>query len=521
MGQENIVLTGFMGSGKSAVGKELAKQLGYRFLDTDQLIEEHAGRTVAEIFRSEGEESFRRWERMISEELSAQHGAVIATGGRLMLDARNAELLGGTGPVFCLTAPAAEIARRLHAEPGKRPLLDAPDAQERIARLLAQRAGGYARFPQIETQGRSVEAIARKIRNLMDKRIIDVTHPDGRYAVVIGPDLLADLRDLAEIEGPLAVITDSNVGPLYAHLIDADIVLTMPAGEQHKTLATVNELYSRLLSAGLDRQGTVVALGGGVVGDVAGFVAATYMRGVDFVQAPTSLLAMVDASVGGKTGVDLPEGKNLVGAFKQPKAVLIDLQTLSTLPAAEFSSGMAEVIKAGIIADPQLFALIESRAKRGQLRAGDLQLLQRVVGDAVEMKRLIVEEDPYEDGRRAFLNLGHTFGHAIEQVTGYGIRHGQGVAMGLVAAAHLAIARDEASADLESRTASVLASVGLPTSIPTDLRAEAIYAAMASDKKKKSGQLRFILPRQVGEVFISDQVSREQVLNTLRHCGAQ
>ncbi len=511
-----------MGSGKSAVGKTLAKRLGYRFVDTDQLIEARAGQTIAEIFRREGEESFRSWEAEIAREVASERETVIATGGGLLLDPENAHLLEATGQVFCLTARPDEIVRRLRPEAGKRPLLAVPNPHERVKELLAERADGYARFPQITTDGKSIEEIATEIQFLMNKRIIGVTHPNGRYNVTVGPELLPDLRDLAGVNGPVAVITDSNVGPLYAERIGADVVVTIPAGEAHKTLATVNQLYGQLLSAGLDRQGTVIALGGGVVGDVAGFAAATYMRGVDFIQAPTSLLAMVDASVGGKTGVDLPQGKNLVGAFKQPQAVLADLLTLSTLPDVEFSAGMAEVIKAGIIADPALFKLVESEAAQLMSRANvDLDLLGIIVSDSVEMKRKIVQEDPYEQGRRAVLNLGHTFGHAIEQVSDYSVRHGEGVAMGLVAAAHLAADLGYCSAELEPRIEQVLKGVSLPVQLPSQWQAEEIYAAMASDKKKATGRLRFVLPRDIGDVFVSDQVSEDQVLKTLRHCGAK
>ncbi|MFN2170296.1 MAG: 3-dehydroquinate synthase [Candidatus Promineifilaceae bacterium] len=521
MCRKNIVLTGFMGTGKSAVGRSLAKQLGYPFIDTDQLIEEQAGQTIAEIFNHEGEAVFRAWEREIAQELASRRETVIATGGRLMLDPENARLLETNGRVFCLTADPAEIAKRLRSEGSKRPLLAVPNPEERISDLLAERAEGYARFPEVITDGKSIEEIVMEIQHLMDKKIIDVKHPNGRYNVLIDSSILASVHEFGKIKGPLAVITDSNVGPLYAEEIPADLLVTIPAGEPHKTLETVNQIYSQLLTAGLDRQGTIVALGGGVVGDVAGFVAATYMRGVDFVQVPTSLLAMVDASVGGKTGVDLPEGKNLVGAFKQPQAVLIDLATLSTLPESEFASGMAEVIKSGLIADPQLFELVEKKVN--QLNNGaraDLAWLAEIVYGSVEVKRVIVEEDPYEKGRRAVLNLGHTFGHAVEQVSEYSIRHGEGVAMGLVAAAHLSAALGFCPVELETRISEVLTSAALPVRIPAEFKTEDIYLAMASDKKKAAGQLRFILLREVGDVFVSDQVSESQVMETLHHCGA-
>ena len=350
---------------------------------------------------------------------------------------------------------------------------------------------------------------------------LPVTHPTGQYDVLVGADLLPNLAELAQIRGPIALITDSHVGPLHAgRLGDVACTVTIPAGEQHKTLATVQTIYDQLLAAGIDRQATVVALGGGVVGDVAGFVAATYMRGVDFVQCPTSLLAMVDASVGGKTGVDMPQGKNLVGAFKQPTAVLADVATLQTLPPEEFASGMAEVVKHGLINNPDLFGRLEIGNWRFTNQSS-ISNLQSLVATAIEVKRDVVQEDPFEQGRRATLNLGHTFGHAIEQVSGYRVRHGEGVAMGLVAAANLSARLEYCDPALQGRIEAVLRMQGLPTRIPAAYDPAQIYAAMFSDKKKAGGRLRFILLRDVGEVFVEGGVAETAVLASLTAVLAQ
>jgi 3-dehydroquinate synthase len=344
---------------------------------------------------------------------------------------------------------------------------------------------------------------------------LPVTHPDGQYDVLVGADLLPNLAEHAQIRGPIALITDSNVGPLHASRCgDMACVVTIPAGEQYKTLATIQTIYDELLAAGTDRQATVVALGGGVVGDVAGFVAATYMRGVDFVQCPTSLLAMVDASVGGKTGVDLPQGKNLVGAFKQPTAVLSDISTLHTLPSAEFAAGMAEVVKHGLLGNPRIFYKLETGDWR-LTNQSPVSNLQSLVATAIEVKRDVVQEDPFEQGRRATLNLGHTFGHAVEQVSGYRVRHGEGVAMGLVAAANLSARLGHCDAALQSRIETVLHAQNLPIRIPAEFEPKAIYQAMFSDKKKAAGKLRFILLRDVGDVFVTGDVTETAVLATL------
>ncbi len=343
----------------------------------------------------------------------------------------------------------------------------------------------------------------------MLKTTIQIEHPNGRYNVIVGQKLLSRLRVLAALDGPVVVVTDANVGRLYTNQLESAATITVPAGERYKRLETVSTLYDEFLSAGLDRQGTVVALGGGVVGDMAGFAAATYMRGVGFVQCPTTLLAMVDASVGGKTGVDLPQGKNLVGAFKQPTAVIADLDTLATLPPEEFAGGMAEVVKSGLIGDPQLFDQLES--KEALHRHSPVEILQSIVVNTIRVKQAVVQADPYESGRRAVLNLGHTFGHAIEQVSGYQIGHGYGVAMGLVAAARLSAVLGHCDPTLEQRIEAVLLKQQLPVRIPAGLEADAIIQAMSSDKKKMAGQLRFILLRDVGDVFVHSDVEETAV----------
>jgi len=522
MAKSNIILTGFMGSGKSTVGRLLAQRLGFEFVDSDDLIEAVDGRSIAAIFRKDGEPYFRRLEAQVAQELAARRGLVVATGGRLMLDRDNAAALGATGAVFCLVATAEEIIARLASEQGQRPLLDVPDPLQRIRELLQQREPAYGRFSQISTSDKTPQQIVGEIQLLIEKEILNVTYPHGRYNVVVGTGLLSNVSQLCNVQGPLAIITDSNVGPLHADRCgEACCVVTIPAGEQHKTLASVQEIYDQLLAAGLDRQGTILALGGGVVGDVAGFVAATYLRGIDVVQCPTTLLAMVDASMGGKTGVDLPQGKNLIGAFKQPIGVFADLTTLITLPAQEFAAGMGEVIKAGLIADAALFEQLETGPKLLPPRnLEEASALSNVIIAAIQVKRDIVQEDPFEKGRRAVLNLGHTFAHAIEQVSGYAVRHGEAVGMGLLAAAHLSAALGYCSTALQPRIVAALDNADLATHIPTNLAADALYQAMGSDKKKAAGKLRFVLLRDVGEVFVAGDVPRDAVIDALLACGA-
>ena len=316
MADDNIILTGFMGTGKTTVGRLLAERLGRAFVDTDDLIVARAGRPIADIFNDDGETRFREWEAQVAAELAGRRGLVIATGGRLMLDPDNAAALGATGPVFCLTADPADILARVAGEDGQRPLLAGDDPETRVRALLRRRAAAYGRFRAVETAGRPAADVAAAIAALLaggPRETLAVRHPGGSYDVVVGEDLLAQALGLAGINGPAAIITDSHVGPRHAATLQQPgfslPVLTMPAGEPHKTLDTVRALYDGLLAAGFGRDGTIIALGGGVTGDVAGFVAATYLRGVDFMLCPTTLLAMVDSSIGGKTASICPRAR--------------------------------------------------------------------------------------------------------------------------------------------------------------------------------------------------------------------
>lgn len=346
---------------------------------------------------------------------------------------------------------------------------------------------------------------------------IEVAAPDSRYEIVIKAGLLQNLGywlHRAGVDGRVIVVGDTHTTALYGEAIAAQLPdassLTMPAGEVHKNLASAAELYARLAEAGADRQTTILAAGGGVVGDTVGFVASTYMRGVRFVQVPTSLLAMVDSSVGGKVGVDLPEGKNLVGAFKQPDAVLIDVQTLASLPPAEWRCGMAEVIKHGLLADPGLLDLVHVGPERAE------ELITR----AVQVKVDIVQADPYEKGVRAHLNLGHTFAHAIERVTHYGWSHGDAVGVGLLAAARLSAALHLCDESLIDYVDGILAEIGLPRDLQ-GLSATELYAAMGTDKKWQAGRSRFVLLSSPGTPLIQDDVPREIVLQVLREMQAE
>ena len=339
--------------------------------------------------------------------------------------------------------------------------------------------------------------------------IPDETH--RAYDIVIEAGLLRNLNARAAefgLDGHVVVITNTTVRDLYGKALVEKMpnaqLAVMDDGEQYKNLDTVRALYDQCFAAKADRHTTIVALGGGVVGDTAGFVAATYMRGIRLVQIPTSLLAMVDSSVGGKVGVDMPQGKNLVGAFKNPDWVLIDPDVLQTLPPEQWRCGMAEVIKHGFIADE---SLLDSSLHRVECGA---ELVRR----AVQVKVDVVQQDPYEKGIRAYLNLGHTFGHALEQVTNYQWMHGDGVGFGLLAAAKLSYQLGMIDESLVQRVETIGREMGFPQSIG-DIDPAAIWDAMATDKKWKGGKSRFVLLKGMCQPTIVEGVNRDTVIAVL------
>lgn len=345
------------------------------------------------------------------------------------------------------------------------------------------------------------------------------------YDIHIGEGLLDRAGELisSACKGKSAVIvTNRRIGNLYADRLVKSLegagisarVIVVPAGERYKTLKTVHTIYERMLDHRIDRSGIVIGLGGGVVGDMAGFAAATYMRGIDFVQVPTSLLAQVDASIGGKTGVDLTRGKNLVGAFHQPKIVIMDLSTLRTLPRREFRAGLAELIKHGIIWDSEYFAFLE--ANIGNILRLDPSVLAPTIERSCEIKAAVVSRDERESGLRRILNYGHTAGHAIESLTGYrALLHGEAVAIGMVTAALVSEEIGAAEAGLTDRIVRILKAASLPYKAPAGLDYRAVVDAMGLDKKVAHGKLNVVLARSIGSVFVTDEVSPEVWLKAL------
>ena len=425
----HIFLYGPSGSGKSTAGQVLAQSLNLPFVDLDTEIETVIEQSIAQFMTEQGEMAFRDVET--DKLLKAVEGdeKVIALGGGALLRDENRALAETKGQVILLEADLPTLVTRLTRDGNKRPLL-AGELQEKLSVLLLRRREHYESFPLRVDASQMPDDVAWDIQRSIGR--YHLRKMGAPYDVIVqegGIDQLGEMFKVRNLNGPVLVISDKNIAPHYAgRVLDslsaagyAASQLVTPAGERHKNLETVASFWRAALEADLDRKSTIVALGGGVVGDMAGFAAATFMRGCNWVAVPTTLLAMVDASVGGKTGFDLPEGKNLVGAFYPPRLVLADPDVLSTLPERELRSGLAEVLKHGLIADPELFDLCTQGWGAVNAR------LPEVVRRGVAVKVKVIEEDPYERGIRAALNLGHTIGHAVELVSGFSTLHGEAV----------------------------------------------------------------------------------------------
>ncbi len=527
----NIFLVGLMGAGKTTIGRLLARKLNRRFVDADHEIEARTGATIPWIFEIEGEACFRRREADVIRDLSAQRGLVLATGGGAVLNPASRALLAERGTVIYLRASIGSILQRT-ANDKNRPLLQTADPRGKLEQLWAERDPLYREIadlvidtgrPNVQSMVQTIldqlaaqeHARARKhARTAMNEQpyiTLNVDLGERSYPIVIGPGLLDDRALLERHIGghKVAIVTNTTVAPLYldkvaGHLRAAgrDVLeIILPDGEEHKNWQSLNLVYDALLKNKCDRKTTLVALGGGVIGDLTGFAASSYMRGVPFVQIPTTLLAQVDSSVGGKTGINHPLGKNMIGAFYQPRAVIADTATLDTLPARELSAGLAEVIKHGAILDVDFFDWIEANIE--PLIARERHAIGYAIARSCEIKSDVVRKDEREGGLRAVLNFGHTFGHAIENGLGYGVwLHGEAVGCGMVMAADLSARLGLIEPAGVERVRALVRAAGLPAVAP-DLGEARWIELMEVDKKNEGGEIRFILLKPLGSPSIA------------------
>jgi shikimate kinase/3-dehydroquinate synthase len=542
-----LVLVGMMGSGKTAIGKRLAQKLGLPFIDSDQEIEAAHRMTIAEIFASHGEAYFRDGERRVLARLIGEGERVIATGGGAFIQPQTRGLIRSHAVSIWLKADIDVLMRRVRKRP-TRPLLQGPDPEGVMRRLIEDRYPVYAEADlAIASRDAPHETIIEEILVALEGLLAqqgyfppDMTAPalppastsvhvalgDRAYDIFIGPNLIAHAGERLAQLAPGAsafIVTDANVAPRWLAPLQASFDaagvrhdhIVLPAGETTKTYAHFEQLCEAALEAKMERGDFLVALGGGVVGDLTGFVAACLRRGMGFVQVPTTVLSQVDSSVGGKTGVNSGHGKNLVGAFHQPSLVLADTDSLATLPPREFAAGYAEVVKYGLIDRPDFFAWLEKHWPAVFSRGPELG---HAIAVSCESKAAVVARDETEQGDRALLNLGHTFGHALEKLVAYDsarLVHGEGVAIGMACAFRYSARAGLCPAEDAQRVEAHLRAVGLPTRIRDiagwSASADDIVAAMAQDKKVKRGALTFILVRGIGASFIARNVEPEAV----------
>lgn len=522
----HVFFTGFMATGKSRIGAMVAARMGVPFEDTDHWIEARHRKTVSQLFAEQGEAGFREIEIEAICHLVAESPRVIALGGGSLLHPEAGPIIRASGVLVGLWAKPETISARVGRKES-RPLLAGlgPEARlQKIRAMLKARAPMYAQADfQVEsaddlTREQIADTIAASLQ-AWEARVLRVPLGDRSYPIFAGSDIAQNLPVLCSqvgLHGKPYVVTDANVLAAQGAVIEdwkrtwPDLpVYVFPPGEEHKTLASLEGLFTFLLEHKADRKSFLVAFSGGVGGDMTGFAAACYQRGIDFVQVPTTLLSMVDSSVGGKTAVDHPLGKNMIGAFHQPRLVLADSSCLDTLPEREYLSGLAEVVKYGVIRDPELFAWLESDAEACRTRHPEA--IARMVASSCVCKAEIVGEDEHENGVRALLNLGHTFGHALETLLGYGVLlHGEAIGLGMLCAGRLSVKRGLWSPGSQRRLRELLSALALPVSLSVLPDAGAAWELMARDKKARDGAARFVLPTGIGSSEVVSGVSYDE-----------
>lgn len=532
----HIFLIGLSGSGKSTVGRILAQRLNKPLFDVDALIEKEYGECISAIFARHGEEYFRSLEsRILARAAQEAESAIIVTGGGVVVKPENRVVMAEQGVRIFLQVEPHIALQRLRKQyeteqsqgrnPELRPLLAGPDPLAALQGLLNARLAWYEEAElNCLTLGKSAEQVALEIIAMLtssgklteNSPIVRRVQVGEGYDTVVdwgGIGRLADYLKQLHLPARVFLITDSNLYDLYAtgivHNLSAagfePAIYRIPAGEASKSQQQVNAIYDWLIEHHAERREALIALGGGVVGDLVGYVAATYLRGVPFVQVPTSLLAQVDAAIGGKTGINHPRGKNLIGAFYHPRLVLADPSTLLTLPNRSRTEGWAEIVKYGIILDADLFALLEAHADTlRDFSQPPIELLCQIIARSIELKAMVIEGDEREQGRRAILNYGHTVGHALENVSGYGEwLHGEAVSLGMVVAATIAQEAGMFAVTDVARQNQLLAALDLPIVYRGSVRVQDILKTMQLDKKVVGKQVRWVMPTRIGEVIVT------------------
>jgi len=542
MSYPNIILTGFSGTGKSLVAREVAQRLNWDFIDTDEEVVRLAGKPVAEIFQRDGESKFRKLEREAVEKACQQKQSVVAIGGGAIVDPRNYELLSRSGVIICLEAKTETIYQRLFQnaaygfEAEVRPLL-ADNPLQGIRQLKASRQSYYANVGwTIHTDRLSIGQVAEEvIRGWGLLRTVSkdigkdiacwVRTAAQNYPIFVGYGLLDKLGEKVKeigLSGAVTIVSDETVFSIYGRKVEValqdagfrvDSFVVAP-GEETKNINSAIKIYDFMVKQRVERDDMLIALGGGMVGDLAGFVAATFLRGIPWIQVPTSLVAMVDASIGGKVGINHPQGKNLIGAFYQPSFVLADCHTLTTLPERELSSGWAEVIKYGLILNKDFFEFLEANVDK--LIKLEPDVVAGAVARSAALKAQVVSEDEKEKGKRTILNYGHTIAHGLETASQYRrFLHGEAVAIGMLGAAKLSHRLGLLPLGGLQRQQTLLQRFGLPITF-SGLSLMDVTEAMELDKKIRAKAIRWVLLQDIGKTVIRNDISQQDVLAVLQ-----
>ncbi|EUK18288.1 3-dehydroquinate synthase [Commensalibacter papalotli (ex Servin-Garciduenas et al. 2014)] len=534
-----IILIGLMGAGKTTIGKKLAQYLSIPFIDSDHEIEKTAGCTITDIFEQYGEAEFRRVEHEVIRRLIKQSSVVIATGGGAFMHAKTRQLLKEQATTIWLHCNVDTLLERI-SHHTHRPLLNSGNKREILSDLITTRYPVYAEADYIiPCHDNKIETTLTQILSILEQakkmRTLPVTLSNTQYNVLIGPNLLQQAGILLTpllSQKKVFIVVDENVASFHLQTLANSLTLSqieyetilIPPGENTKSFKYYEQVVNTLLEKNVERQTPVIALGGGVTGDLSGFAAATVLRGLPFIQIPTTLLSQVDSSVGGKTGINTPTGKNLLGAFYQPQIVIADTHTLNTLPQRELLAGYAEIVKAGLIDDIELFEWCENNGEK--ILSKESHYLDEAVERACAFKARIIKNDEFEQHSkgRNLLNLGHSLGHTLEAELGYDgrILHGEAVALGCCLIFKLCTSMGICPQEDTDRVLHHFKSVGLPTSIRDlsfPLQASSLLRHLQHDKKVKNTKVLFILVNGIGKTFTSQDVREEDLLKLLMNDG--
>lgn len=544
----NIVLTGMMGVGKTTVGKMLAQKLNLEFLDLDEYIEKKIRLKVSQIFMKYGESHFRRLEKKFCKEIALKRNIVISTGGKTLLERENLHVFSSWGVIITLLSSPDRILRRIQREKNERPLL-ASHQSEKFYKIYRKRKPNYLNLPnKIDTTFLNKEEVVEEILKLI-KGQVKLGSPDDRFPAISGEayqpivkrlemnaggkkssvivkkgltdDIGSCLKDIIE-EKRVFILSDKKVFGIHGKKLLKELeranlkssVFLLHPGERQKNLKTTEKIYYWLLIEKATRSSVLVSFGGGVVSDLGGYTASTFHRGLKLVNIPTTLLSQIDACIGGKNGINLKEAKNQIGTFYFPSLILIDPLFLISLDPRYMKEGIIEALKAGIIGDRKLFQIIKKNAS--QLLLKDLKLLEEVIKRAIEVKLNIVRQDPFEKGIRRILNLGHTFGHALEGYFNYGqITHGQAVGLGMICASKMGMLMNIAKENILSEIKEILKGMKTPLCLE-NLDISKILSLMEFDKKRKEDRISFIIPKRIGEVVTRRNVNKNIIAESLR-----